>query len=175
MTDLGLSEKAFSAVCDPLRKTVIIADANAENSRLVAMRRDTRSATWSTPRGSMHFCHGLAVLPEQNLVLASSYYGNCLQAYQMSDGIKCAEVDIFEPTFLAAEPNSATVFAATFAEGRGTVSAFQWRGITGLTLLHKTIEAAGVTNARRLSLLCLQPVLVANPTSSSARRNLQSC
>ena len=165
MPDLGLSEKAFVAVCDPLRKTVLVADANGAESRLVAMRRDTRSVTWSTARGAMHFCHGLALLPEQSLVLASSYYGNCIQAYQTSDGSKAGEAALFQPTFLAADPVSALVFAATYKEGEGgTVAAFQWRGISGLTPFRAMVEAAGSTAARRP--LALMPAPRGGPGQS---------
>lgn len=82
-------------------------------------------------------------------------------ADQTSDGSKCGEVAVFEPTFLAADPGSATIFAATFKEGRGgSVAAFQWRGTTGLTPLHATVEAAGVTAARR-------PLALMPPTRGS--------
>jgi hypothetical protein len=162
--DLGLHGCAYTAACDPFSKAVYVSDSRdtGEETTLVALRRDTHALRWQS--NIVNNCTGLAVLPQQGVVIASSYYGNALYALQTSDGTLASTAEIFQPTYVAAEPRAGLVFASSYDDGAGTVIAFQWRGVSGLTRLH-AVDAAGVTPARR-------PLAVLPPLQGCTRSHL---
>ena len=84
----------------------------------------------------------------QELVVAASYHGHSLQVYRLLDGVLCATAAVREPTYLATDPETASVYVSSFEEDRGgRVLSYQWRG----GLLHESgvVEAAGATDTRR--------------------------
>jgi hypothetical protein len=164
--DIGLHGCAYTAACDPFSRTVFVSESRdtGEETTLVALRRDTHSLRWRS--NLVNNCTGLAVLPQQDILVASSYYGNMVHALQISDGTPASSAEVFQPTYLAAEPRNALVFVSTFERGAGTVVALQWKGSTGLGLVRlHTVEAAGTTGARR-------PVAVLPPLHGYSKSHL---
>jgi hypothetical protein len=77
------------------------------------------------------------VLPAQGLVVASVYSINKLQVYRLAEGELVVTAPADSPTFIAADPATATLYVCT---GR-QVTSFRWDG--GALLPEGVVEAAG--------------------------------
>ena len=139
--DLGLSRYTYSAafVHDFVEATgtLLLTDANLAACKLVAVDAASRAVRWSAALESR--CYGIAVLPAEGMVIASECGSGKLCAHRLSDGTRVASVHVCDPSYVAADPATATVYVST----ERTVSAFRLIG-TAL-VFEEVVEAAGVT------------------------------
>lgn len=112
---LGLSTESVSAAAfDTKTDTLFLSDEVSERSRLVATDASGSTVKWSTPAGTLNDCCGIAVLPTQGVVVASSKSRRLLQVYRISDGAFLAKVAAPKyVTYLAADPVAGKVYAST--------------------------------------------------------------
>jgi hypothetical protein len=135
---LGLSNSTRSAAFVEATGTLLLADANGATSKLMDVDAVSRAVRWSAALGGS--CWGIAVLPAQGVVVASDYDNSKLHAHRLSDGTHIASVKASLPTFVAAEPATATVYASTSSK----VSAFRWDGAA--LVAEGVVDAAGATH-----------------------------
>ena len=148
LKDMGLSRYTRSAAfVDGLvdgdgteaKGTLLLADANGADSKLVAVDAASRAVRWSAELGGD--CGGIAVLPAQGVVITSATWLRRLRVHRLSDGTRIASVAVDCPAFLAADPTTATVFVSN---SQGKVSTFRWNGAN--LVFDGFIEAAGATD-----------------------------
>jgi hypothetical protein len=138
LANLGLTSRTSDVAFDEATATLLLADANNEDSKLVAVDTVSRAVRWSAGIGGS--CSGIAVLPAQGLVVASSYDANELRMYRLADGALVATAPADRPAYIADCPTSATLYVST--EER--VSAFHWNG--SALVSQGAVEAAGDTD-----------------------------
>lgn len=148
---LGLSSSCNSAFVHNFGEaadTLLLANDNNFWVKLVAVDAASKTVRWSAAsiRGT---CDGLAVLPSYVVVIVSDRASSFLHVYCLSDGTLIASVKANEPTSVAADPASATVYVSTYHDQEDAlkVSAFRWDGAT--LVFDGVVEAAGATDDRR--------------------------
>ena len=66
---LGLSDKTFTAACDPISRLIVAADCSGEGTIVSAFKPHPSSGApvvrWCTTPGEVYNCFGLAILPKQ--------------------------------------------------------------------------------------------------------------
>jgi hypothetical protein len=134
---LKLSTGTRAAAFNNATATLLLADVNLVSSKLVAVDAVSRAVCWSTSLKLGNNCWGIAVLPVQGLVVASIYDAKELRVYRLTDGTLVATVHAQGPSFIAADPATATLYVST-----GTrVTAFHWNG--SALVPEGVVEAAG--------------------------------
>ena len=141
---LGLSNSTRSAAFVEATGTLLLADINGDASKLVAVDAASRAVRWSAALGGS--CWGIAVLSAQGVVVVSDLKDNQLHAHRLSDGTRIASVEAREPTYVAADPATSTMYVSTSVE----MTAFRWDGAVlvaeGAVLVAEGfVEAAGAT------------------------------
>ena len=104
---------------------------------LVAVDAASRAVRWSAALGGS--CWGIAVLSAQGVVVVSDLKDNQLHAHRLSDGTRIASVEAREPTYVAADPATSTMYVSTSVE----MTAFRWDG--AVLVAEGFVEAAGAT------------------------------
>jgi hypothetical protein len=141
---LGLYRTRSAAFVDGPKKVagtlLLLADDNYEASVLVAVDSISRAVRWSTALGGS--CYGIAVLPAQGVVVVSyyshkSYDNDSLRAHRLSDGSCIARVNVVEPSSIAADLATATLYVSTLGE----VFAYHWDGAS--LVFDGFVDAAG--------------------------------
>jgi outer membrane protein assembly factor BamB len=134
-TSLGLSTNTLAAAFDDATATLLLASRASDQSQLVAVDAVSRAVCWST--GLEGTCFGIAVLTVQGLVVASLHDSNELRVHRLADGARVATVTVSRPTFIAADPSSATLYVSTVTR----VTAFRWNG--SALVSEGVVKAAG--------------------------------
>jgi hypothetical protein len=136
---LGLSTRTSDVAFDEPTSTLLLSDANEEDSKLVAVEAVSRAIRWSTFLRSD--CCGIAVLPAQGLVAASIVRDSQVRVFLLSNGTLVASAHADGPSFIATDPTSAsTLFVSTETK----VSAFIWA--ESALVSEGVVEAADVTD-----------------------------
>jgi hypothetical protein len=135
LASLGLSTRTSNSAFDEVTATLLLADKQSDSSKLVAVEAVSKAVRWSAGTGSD--CWGIAVLPAQGLVVACLERSDELRVYRLADGFHVATAHAVHPSFIAADPATATVYVDTDYG----VTAFRWNGITLLS--EGAVEAAG--------------------------------
>jgi hypothetical protein len=108
-----------------------------------------------------HASFGIAVLPQQGVVIVSSFHYDMLHVHGLSDGIRIASVEVSWCTFLASDPAAATIYVSSESDDDGaghSVVAYTWNTTT--LVVDGIVEAAGVTdNLRPLAVMPPAPGL----------------
>ena len=122
--DLGLSTCTVTALLNGSEKELLLLGGCPKESSVVAINIPELSVRWSTP---VKHCLGLAPLAAHDVVVASSYYSECLHILRLSDGSEVNRVPIVgEPLYLASDMASGMVFASV-RRAYDNVVAFEWR------------------------------------------------
>ena len=149
---LGLSDVVVAAAYDPALRVLLIGDQNGLASRLVALDPTTAAVRWASPAGALNSCCGLAVLPQQSLVIASSLSELHVLRTHSGESVHTLR-GVCSPTFLAADAATGTVFASTIRRGpSGTlhvVSAFRWDADRAALDSLGEVTEAGLASAPR--------------------------
>jgi hypothetical protein len=140
VASLRLSKYTSEVAFDVHTSTLLLSDANDENSKLVAVDVVSRAVRWSTGLGVS--CWGIAVLPVQleGLVVASVSDSNMLLVHRLDDGALVATAHADCPSFIAVDPSTATLYVST----NSIVTAFHWNG--SALVSEGVVEAAGDTD-----------------------------
>jgi hypothetical protein len=150
LANLGLTSRTSDVAFDEATATLLQADANEEDSKLVAVDTVSRSVRWSAGIGGS--CSGIAVLPAQGLVVASTYNADELRMYRLADGALVATAPADCPSYVAADPATAALYVSTGTQ----VAAFRWNG--SALVSEGVVEAAGDTyNDRPLAVVSPAP------------------
>jgi hypothetical protein len=123
---LGLSSFTNCATYVETTGTLLLADENGANSKLVAFDAASRKVRWSAALGG--YCLGVAALPAHCVVVVSDYINNMVHVHRLSDGVRVASADAVLASYVAADPASGTVYASTGLDGSYMVSYFRWDG-----------------------------------------------
>jgi hypothetical protein len=143
LAPLGLSDYSCSAAFVEATGTLLLASRSQHMGasrtqfvpeaprKIVATEARTgfSSVRWSVtlPVGS---CNGIAVLPRHGVFITSDYCLQTLTVRRLVDGSRILGVDAERPSFLAADPATATIFAST----NGRLTAFLWDSEDGGSL-----------------------------------------
>jgi hypothetical protein len=151
--DLGLCNDTCAAGVSEETNTLLLADWNSSDSRLVAVDLATGRVRWSAV-GFVN-CAGLAVLPAQGVVVASSYRERKLYVHSLASGARVgssapssaeATTDYTNNvTFVAAHavPGDDAESREVFASFGKHVHQLTWNGAT---LAHKrVVQSAALT------------------------------
>ena len=132
--DVGLGHPSSAAVCELEDSgdgespggglVLLLADKAARLCRIVCHSLLATSETddsvalgparWATEKGSLESCYGIAVLPREGVCFATSYVNDSLVVHRLSDGARVASLTMRDPNFIAADPDSSTVFVGDF-------------------------------------------------------------
>jgi hypothetical protein len=147
VASLGLSQLTSSAAFDETTATLMLADFNPATPKMVAVDAVSRAVRWSTALGSS--CCGIAMLPEQGLIVTSAYGAYQLRVHRLADGAIVASTPaVGRPFIIAADPTTATLYVCSGVQ----VTAFRWNG--GALVSEGVLEAAGDTgNLRPLAVV----------------------
>jgi hypothetical protein len=151
--DFGLSTETLFAAFVEATGTLLLADYNADSSKLVAVDAASRAVRWSAALGGN--CFGIAVLPAQEVVVVSDYTNDKLHVHRLSDGVRVASAEAARAAFVSADPASRTVYVSTGSFTSCEVSAFRWDGAA--LVAEGVLEAAGTATTNR-------PLAVMPPT-----------
>jgi hypothetical protein len=126
VASFGLSLYTCEAAFDADTATLLLADECDLDSKLVAVDEASRVVRWKTGLGTGlgGSCYGIAVLPAQGLVISSVYDADELGVHRIADGALVTTTPIHDPSFVAADPATATLYVSTGMQ----VSAFRWNG-----------------------------------------------
>jgi hypothetical protein len=141
VASLGLSNYASNIAFDEATTTLLQADVNSVAPKLVAADAVTRWVRWSAELNAG--CYGIAVLPEQGLVVASMPVSSGLRVYRLADGTVVTTAHAERPTLIAADPATATLYISTQCR----VSSFRWNGVALVS--EGVLQAAGETESWR--------------------------
>jgi hypothetical protein len=149
VASVGLSEKTLTAAFVEATGNLLLADNNGDASKLVAVDMTSRVVRWTTAPGMLNDALGIAVLPQQGLVVVSAFQDkfNKLFVHRLSDGVRIASVRIPWCSFLASDPASATLFVSSGTQERQSVVVYRWDSKT--LVADGTVEAAGVAPKSR--------------------------
>lgn len=179
---LGLSDVVQTVAYDPALRLLLCGDQNGLASRLVALDAASLALRWTTPAGALNSCCGLAVLPQQSLVVAASLGELHVRRCGSGEGVSTL-AGVNGPTFLAADAATATVFASTVRRPAGAgaggaatplqqqqhvVSAYQWDAAGGALVLLGEVREAGAAAAPR-------PLTVIRATTAAAHLVVGTC
>jgi hypothetical protein len=143
---LGLSDQTVAAAVCNESCTLLLADDNSRNTIVVAVDLTTRRPRWTSRKGEFSDCVGLAIMPMQRCVAASSYSKKEVRVLRVADGALVTSVSPLEgPCWLAYDAASETLFINT----RKSVVAATWDDTAGTFGPVRPVVLAGETNNNR--------------------------
>jgi hypothetical protein len=146
LSRLHLSDKACVAAVDDSLGVLILGDANDRKSKIVAVDTATLRVLWTA--GAFNSCGGVALLPQHGVVVASSYKSDFIHVHRLADGARIATATAPDPTYVAADPATGTVYVSSDEE----VRAWRWDG-SALVPLGRIVAALAAASRRPLAVL----------------------
>jgi hypothetical protein len=135
LSDFDVPCDVHSVAVDDTINALFVCNANGAASKVVAIDSVTRKIRWSTAAGVIPHALGLCALPQQGILIVSSWRG--LVALRAIDGVEVGDYGMRSSGFIAVhEPSS--IF---FSEKKSGVVALQWQWLAADGSPHSAPDA----------------------------------